>query len=729
MRRFWFWLRWSGRELRRRWVQVTVIALIIALGTGVQAGLGSTSDWRQRSYDASYAMLRMHDLRVRLGEGSFVPSGALVDALEGMRHPAWVAVAEERLIVSTQVDASTSGQTVLVPGRIVGVDVADGGPVVDGIWLTGGRALTDADDGSPVAVLEGHFASHYDLASAGSVGLPGGLAVDYVGTGYAPEYYVVANDALGYSFMAEANFAVVFAPLETAGALSGHEGQVNDLVLRLAPGVDRNDARAEVEAALAAAIPDVGPTVSTRAEDLVHRLLYGDLDSDQGTFNLLAMLMLVAAVFAAFNLTSRIVEAQRREIGIGMALGARRRTIALRPLLIGAEIALLGVVFGVAIGWLVGAAMQVQLEQLQPLPVWQTPFQPGRFVAAAALGFLLPFLATAWPVWRAVRVEPVQAIRTGHLASRGGGLAPLLKRVRLPGGSFGQIPVRNVVRAPRRTILTAVGIGAAIMALVGLLGMLDSLATTIDRINRERQAVEEAIWGSAREICLQADMANTGAFILSSDEWHPGVIGIVASKIVEEFYRPTALISVKDGVGKGSARSIPGFDLYQGLSACSDLLLGFGGHKYAAGLTVAVDRIQPLRERLSAAVLEQFGPGGFVRSLSIDSPVTFEELTFDLLRDIERMAPFGNGNPEPRFGAKGLEVLSLRPVKDNKHLKLRLRQQDSLQFDAIAFNQGETLGSRLRTGMQVAAVFSPRVNTWNGMTTIELDIKDVKVEK
>jgi single-stranded-DNA-specific exonuclease len=255
------------------------------------------------------------------------------------------------------------------------------------------------------------------------------------------------------------------------------------------------------------------------------------------------------------------------------------------------------------------------------------------------------------------------------------------------------------------------------------------LATMLDRVNRERQAVEEAIWGSARERCLQADMANTGAIILSSDEWHPGVIGIVASRIVEEFYRPTALISVKDGVGKGSARSIPGFDLYRGLSTCSDLLLGFGGHKYAAGLTVAVDQIQPFRERLSAAVLEQFGPGGFVRTLTIDAPVTFEDLTIDLLRDMELMAPFGQGNPEPRLGAKGLVVLSLRPVKNNKHLKLRLRQQDNVQFDAIAFNKGESLGSRLRTGMQVAAVFTPRINTWNGMTNIQLDVKDIKVEK
>jgi single-stranded-DNA-specific exonuclease len=255
------------------------------------------------------------------------------------------------------------------------------------------------------------------------------------------------------------------------------------------------------------------------------------------------------------------------------------------------------------------------------------------------------------------------------------------------------------------------------------------LAGQLDTVNRERQAVEEDIWGTARELCLQADLANTSAFILSSEDWHPGVVGIVASRIADEFYRPAALISVKDGVGKGSARSIPGFDLYKGLSACSDLLMGFGGHKYAAGLSIAADQIPRLRERLSAAVFEQLGAGGFVRSITIDSPVAFGELSFELMRDIERMAPFGQGNPEPRFGAKGLEVLSIRPVGNDKHLKLRIRQQNGQFFDAIAYNKGTSIGSWLRCGARVAAVFTPRINTWNGMRNIELDIKDIKIER
>ncbi len=485
MRRIWFWLRWSGRDLRRRWVQVTVIALIIALGTGVQAGLGSTSDWRKRSYDESYALLHMHDLRASLEAGSYVQAGALRQALAKIPHPEWVVRAEERLIVPTQVDASTGSRAILVPGRVVGVEVSDGGPVVDGIHVTDGRALRPSDDGRPMAVLEAHFASHYDLPASGRIVLPGDVPLGYVGAGYSPEHYMVVNEASGFSFMAEANYAVVFVPLATAQRLAGQRGRVNDLVLTLADGVSLGAARREVATALRVALPDVGTEVSTRDEDTSYRLMYGDLDSDQGTFNLLAALMFVAAIFAAFNLTNRIVEAQRREIGIGMALGATRRAIAFRPLLVGAEIALLGVAFGVGVGLLVGAGMRAAMESVLPLPVWETPFRPGRFAGAAALGFLLPFLATAWPVWRAVRVQPVRAIRTGHLAVRGRGAARYLGPVRLPGGALAQLPVRNVLRAPRRTVLTALGIAAAIMALVGILGMLDSFDATIDRGDAE----------------------------------------------------------------------------------------------------------------------------------------------------------------------------------------------------------------------------------------------------
>ncbi len=255
-----------------------------------------------------------------------------------------------------------------------------------------------------------------------------------------------------------------------------------------------------------------------------------------------------------------------------------------------------------------------------------------------------------------------------------------------------------------------------------------SLAAALDRVNRERQSIEEIICEQAKELCIKEHTAAPGAFVLVSDAWHPGVIGIVASRIVEEFYRPTALICVKDGVGKGSARSIPGFDLYRGFTHCSDLLLGFGGHKYAAGFTISEDRISDFRERLCTVVMDAMGAQGFTRTLMVDGAVLLEDLTIELLREIEKLAPFGPGNPEPRLGVRGLKLVSTRIV-GAKHLKLRLKSPTGLTIDAIAFNRAQQLGRRLRDGMRVAAVFTPRVNSWNGNIAVELEIKDLKIER
>ncbi len=252
------------------------------------------------------------------------------------------------------------------------------------------------------------------------------------------------------------------------------------------------------------------------------------------------------------------------------------------------------------------------------------------------------------------------------------------------------------------------------------------LAQALDDANRERQAVEERITGEARGMCGAMEMGRTGAIVLANEGWHPGVIGIVASRVVEEFYRPTALISLKDGIGKGSARSIHGFDLYRGMRECADLLLGFGGHKYAAGFSIAEDRIPAFRERLDGIVRRDVGPEGFERTVMVDGPVKLAELTIELVRGLEQLEPFGRGNPEPRLGARDLAVLSARTVGNN-HLKMRLRQECGMPFDAIAFNRAGRPDCAGRD--RIAAVFTPRISTWNGATGIELEIKDLKPER
>ena len=476
MRRVWFWLRWVARDLRSRWQQVAAIALTIAIGVGMSAGIGSMTAWRQESYDKSYALLAAHDLRVQLAEGSSVPRGALLDAVSGFDG---LAAAEERLIAPTQVDASHGDETILVPGRLIGVDVTQRGPRVDALYVTAGRALGPADVTTPAAVLESHFADHYGLPPSGTVDLPGGVRLPYVGTVYQPEYFMVTTEAGG--MLAESNFAVVFAPLPVAQRIAGTPGEVNDLIVRLQPGVDRNEARDRLVAALGATFPSLAATVTTIEQDPAWLGMYGDMRNDQQTMGALSWLVFGAAVFAAFNLTSRIVEAKRRELGIGMALGQPRWQIALRPVLMGLEIGVLGVFFGIGAGLLVAAGFRSVMVSLQPMPVFLTPLQVNAFVRAAAIGLALPVVATLWPVWRAVRVNPVDAIRTGHLAARGVTVRPWLQRLTSHGSSMSLMPFRNVLRAPRRTFLTAMGIGVSVMALVGVLGALDSYFATIDR--------------------------------------------------------------------------------------------------------------------------------------------------------------------------------------------------------------------------------------------------------
>ena len=225
-------------------------------------------------------------------------------------------------------------------------------------------------------------------------------------------------------------------------------------------------------------------TVKQAADDDAYRVLYDDIQGDQQFWNILAALILAGAAFGAFNLASRMVESQRREIGIGMAMGWSRQRLAVRPLLVGAQIAFAGAALGVVMTFVVMAAIRPVYESMLPLPVWRTPWQPGMFVRGAAIGFVLPFLATAWPVWRAVRVMPVDAITTTHASARSG-LAPLLRRLRWPVSAFRRMPLGNVLRAPRRTLLTALGIGAAIATLVVVLGMLDSFSVTMDRNKSE----------------------------------------------------------------------------------------------------------------------------------------------------------------------------------------------------------------------------------------------------
>ena len=216
------WLKWSWRDLRSRWVQVAAIAIIIAFGTGLFSGLRSMNIWRGLSNDASYEAVNTFDLRVQLGAGSFVERGALLRMLEEAAA-GYVSDAEERLVLPTQVSVETDEGTVIVPGRLIGVDVSDDGPHINALHPVLGRTLAAQDAGQDSIALEHNFGKFYKLPESGQATLSGDVAVRYVGQVLSPAYFFVITPE--GRLLAQANFAAAFTSLETAQRITAKRRQ------------------------------------------------------------------------------------------------------------------------------------------------------------------------------------------------------------------------------------------------------------------------------------------------------------------------------------------------------------------------------------------------------------------------------------------------------------------------------------------------------------------------
>ncbi len=363
MGRLGLWLRWSMRDLRSRWGLVLAIGLVIAIGTGVNAGLGSMESWRIASNDASFAALRSHDVRASLTEGTTAAPGSLAKLVRRIPAANEVTSVAEQMRVPIQVQVQRANtEPLMTPAEIVGAPLGPAGPAIDGVYAESGRTLRSADEGHPVAVLERSFAAYHHLPAEGVLRFPGGERLRYVGLGGSPESFLVTRPGGGDFGGAEAQFAVVFTSLQTAQRIAGGKPSVNDVVLRLKDGANAGLVRRELEASLR--VTGLSGEVTTLAEEPAHRVLYKDASGDQQLFNIFGLLILAGAALAAFNLATRIVEAQRREIGIGMALGVPPRELAIRPLLLGVQIAVVGTVFGLILGLLMGEIFRGVLEDL-----------------------------------------------------------------------------------------------------------------------------------------------------------------------------------------------------------------------------------------------------------------------------------------------------------------------------------------------------------------------------
>jgi single-stranded-DNA-specific exonuclease len=255
-----------------------------------------------------------------------------------------------------------------------------------------------------------------------------------------------------------------------------------------------------------------------------------------------------------------------------------------------------------------------------------------------------------------------------------------------------------------------------------------TLAQDLDRQNRERQELEGSILEAAvAQVEAEFDPGRDRALVLASGSWHPGVIGIVAARLVERFGRPTALIGIQGEHARGSARTAAGWHIADALHRCEDLLLGYGGHRAAGGFSLRTDQILAFRERFLSLAAQDLAGEDFVPTLTADAEVSLDSMDLAVADSLARLAPHGVGNPEPTLIARRLQVMRSARLVGRNHLKMKVRQSSRGQVvDSIGFNLGafvEVLGQP--SAPQIDLAFTPERNAWNGRESLQLRVKDL----
>jgi len=252
-----------------------------------------------------------------------------------------------------------------------------------------------------------------------------------------------------------------------------------------------------------------------------------------------------------------------------------------------------------------------------------------------------------------------------------------------------------------------------------------ALAESLEEDNdRRRVHDEEALLDASRALEREDGWPNRASILLWSDRWHPGVIGIVASRLVERYQRPALLIALDGARGRGSGRSVPGLDLNRLLDGCADLLDGHGGHALAAGLTVRRERLPELRDRFETLVAAQMTPGEAARPLTIDGDVHLAACDDAMVGWLSRLAPHGLGNLEPVFRTASVRATSVSAVGGGRHLKMTVREEGHA-VEAIGFGMG-TLADGMRGGRRCDVAFVPTLNDWMGTRRIQLKLKGIR---
>ena len=255
-------------------------------------------------------------------------------------------------------------------------------------------------------------------------------------------------------------------------------------------------------------------------------------------------------------------------------------------------------------------------------------------------------------------------------------------------------------------------------------------AEILDSRNRERQKVQLEI----SQLALLEYIENGGSenqkhiAVIAGENWHRGVIGLASSRITDKIYRPSLVISLENGIGHGSARSIENFNLHDALEHCAELFEKFGGHAAACGFTIKRENIDALREKLNKYAAEKLSDEDLIPELKIDAVVSSQTLNLEIVQELKKLEPYGAGNPKPKFVTKDLILTDEPWVMKEKHLKLKLKDEKGKQFEAVWWDGVEkSKGQTLKPKTRIELAYTPEANTWQGNTRLQLVVEDLKV--
>lgn len=256
--------------------------------------------------------------------------------------------------------------------------------------------------------------------------------------------------------------------------------------------------------------------------------------------------------------------------------------------------------------------------------------------------------------------------------------------------------------------------------------LAEEMAQELDLNNIERQKIERTMSADIEQLILNdPDMVNHKAIVIHSDKWHPGVIAIISARIAKIYNRPTIVLAIDKEIGKGSLRSIPEFPLLSILKDSADILMNFGGHDFAAGLTIKEQHIPEFKRRFIAAAEAKLKDSDILSKLYVDSEVNFHDLTFDLMESIKLLEPYGNENPPPILYCEAKQAWPPKVI-GKTHLKLYLEQKDRMFFEGIAFGKAHLSPQLRRKDLTLRIAFTPQINNFQGQS-IQLMIRDFKI--